>query len=115
MDDVTRRNALKLAAVGVATAGVGTAAAAEQKGAAAHADHVAQLATRIKDVHKCLADLSDPKATDELMRIIHKPGWTTIAEVMLVTASLDAIDAHAKALASQHQALLKAARAVGEK
>jgi hypothetical protein len=115
MDNVTRRKALKSAAAGVAAAGVGAAAAAGQEGTAAGPDHVAQLESRIKDVDRAMSDLAEAKVTQEILQIIHRPGWTTPAEALLVIAALDSMRAHATALAAHGQSLLKACRAVATK
>jgi hypothetical protein len=112
MDDVTRRNVLKSAAGGVATAGVGAAAAAEQEGTAAGADHLARIESRIKEIDRVMSDLADDKVTREMLQIIHRPGWTTPAEALFVMAALDSIQAQATALAAHRQALLKGCRAV---
>jgi hypothetical protein len=112
MDDVTRRSVLTAAAGGVAAAGVGAAAAAEQRGAGVGADHVARLESRIKEVEQALSAAADPKMTQEMLLIIHRPGFTTPAEVLLVTAALDSLHAQATALTSHRQALLNGCRAV---
>jgi len=65
----------------------------------------------LKSAHAILADSA---TTDELWRIIHNPGWTTPAERLLVTASLEYIIAQAKLLNNLQQNLLAGARAVGK-
>jgi hypothetical protein len=115
MDDVTRRNVLKMTAAGIVTTGVGAAAAAEQEGVNSTADHLARIESRIKDVDRAVSDLTDAKVTQELLQIIHRPGWTTPAEALLVLASLDSMHAQATALAAHKQSLLSACRAVSTK
>lgn len=45
--------------------------------------------------------------------IIHKPGWTTVAEFALVDASIDAMQRHVEAVADHYKRLVTAARWVG--
>ena len=49
-------------------------------------------------------------AQSELINIIHRPGWTTVQDVALVNASLDAIEQQVKAMEKLHQALVTGAR-----
>lgn len=65
----------------------------------------------LKTAHTALADNSE---VDELWKIIHFPGWTTVAERMLVAAGLEAIIAQTKQLTTLRQNLLAGARAVGK-
>jgi hypothetical protein len=64
----------------------------------------------LKSSHAILADTSD---WDELFRIIHQPGWTTIAEFTLVVNTLESIVAQTKQLTVLRQGLLAGAKAVG--
>ena len=75
---------------------------------------LAQLEAHIQALKNTHAILADSATTDELWRIIHNPGWTTLAERLLVTASLEYITAQAKLLNSLQQNLLAGARAVGK-
>ena len=49
---------------------------------------------------------------EEIISIIHKPGWTTPAEYVLVSGTVDRMHEQAKALASLRQTLLNGGRAV---
>jgi hypothetical protein len=49
---------------------------------------------------------------DELRPIVHGPGWTTIAEFMLVTLALDELNQHADAIRRARAHLVAAAKAV---
>jgi len=75
---------------------------------------LAQLEAHILALKNTHAILADSATTDELWRIIHTPGWTTSAERLLVTASLEYIIAQAKLLNGLQQNLLAGARAVGK-
>jgi hypothetical protein len=63
----------------------------------------------IKTAHAALADSSD---TDELFQIIHRPGWTTPAEVAFLTTALESIQTQTRQLATMRQSLLVAAKLV---
>lgn len=75
---------------------------------------LAQLEAHIQTLKTTHAVLADSATTDDLWRIIHNPGWTTVAERLLVTASLEHIIAQAKLLHNLQQNLLNGARAVGK-
>jgi tetrahydromethanopterin S-methyltransferase subunit G len=71
------------------------------------------LKSRIDRIDARLSDVSSQK--DELVRIIHKPGWTTVAEFALVEASLASIDKQLETTTSHYRELIQAAQQVGEK
>jgi hypothetical protein len=75
---------------------------------------LAQLEAHIQSLKSTHTVLADSATTDELWRIIHQPGWTTPAERMLVTSSLEYIVALAKLLNTLQQNLLAGAKAVGK-
>lgn len=75
---------------------------------------LSQLEAHIQALKSTHAILADSATTDELWKIIHNPGWTTPAERLLVTASLEYIIAQAKLLNNLQQNLLAGARAVGK-
>ncbi len=72
------------------------------------------LEAHIHAVKATLMTLADSSELDELLAIIHRPGWTTPAEGMLVTASLEYLAAQTKLVATLRQNLLAGARAVGK-
>ena len=74
-----------------------------------------QIESRCKTLTHHLKELADETDFNELMTIIHKPGWTTVAEFQLVNAVLDSMTAQAKHLADLKHALMAGARAVAIK
>jgi hypothetical protein len=60
-----------------------------------------------------MAQVADSADFEELISIIHRPGWTTVAEALLVAGVVEAMHAHTQALAGLKQALLAGSRAVG--
>jgi len=73
---------------------------------------IKQLESRCQEVSQNLRLAADDKHTSELLQIIHRPGWTTPAELLLVKGYLDSINAHAKLIANLKETLLAGARAV---
>ena len=76
---------------------------------------VKQLESRCKEVSQNLRMAADDKHTSELLQIIHRPGWTTPAEMLLVNGYLDSINSHAKLITNLKETLLAGARAVAPK
>jgi hypothetical protein len=76
---------------------------------------IKHIESRCKELTQNLKSLADEKELSELMTIIHRPGWTTPAEALLVNGYLDSMSAHAKHIANLKQTLLEGARAVGGK
>ena len=74
-----------------------------------------QLEAQIKELRANITHLSDPQAFDEFLRIIHHPGYTTVAEHTLVKGIVESMGMQTKNLTTLKQTLLTGARAVGTK
>jgi len=74
--------------------------------------HLQHLETRLNELHKSLTTLGDREPVSELINIIHRPGWTTIAEEAFFTGIVDAMHAQAKTLLAMRQVLLSGAAKV---
>lgn len=74
---------------------------------------VARLEAQVKEMSHSLKQLADGKEFEEFVLLIHRPGWTTPAEFMLVSGVVDSMLAQTKSLASLKQALLVGSRQVG--
>ena len=72
-----------------------------------------KLVAGIRGLQQAIGKLATDNNTEELMRIIHKPGWTTLAEFKLVSGMLDSAQDHADALNRHLRNLLQGARQVG--
>lgn len=72
-----------------------------------------RLEGRIKELSGHMSKMSSTDDFDELLVIIHRPGWTTPAELLLVAGLVDAMHEHAQAFATLRQALIHGSRAVG--
>jgi hypothetical protein len=73
---------------------------------------ITQLKARIEDLCQNLASVAEHKDFTELLQIIHRPGWTTIAEAMLISGVVDIMHTHTQTLARLKQLLLTGSRAV---
>lgn len=73
------------------------------------------LETRVKELCQNLMHLADDKDFQELIRIIHQPGWTAVAEASLVKGVIDSLHAQTNALVGLKQALIHRSRAITTK
>jgi len=77
-------------------------------------DHnIDMLATHIRGLQHAIAKLATDNHTEELMRIIHRPGWTTPAEFALMVAGLESARSQAEVLVKQLRGLAAGAGQVG--
>jgi hypothetical protein len=73
------------------------------------------LETKVRTLGEAISKVGDAKHAELLARIIHRPGWTTVAEHELVHAHLDAFHSQVSGLHKGLDALLAIARKIGEK
>ena len=73
---------------------------------------LSQMESHIKTIQTAHAALADTSELDELLLVIHRPGWTTLAEVGLVLTALESINVQTAQLNSLRQGLLAAANKV---
>jgi len=50
----------------------------------------------------------------ELIPIIHRPGWTTVAELALVAGLVESMIKHTELIGDLHSTLMRGAQAVGK-
>jgi hypothetical protein len=74
--------------------------------------HIYKLEKTIKELADSLARLGRGAHLHDLLRIIHKPGWTTKAELAFVNAILEHIGVQVRALDHLQHDLVEAARKV---
>jgi hypothetical protein len=72
-------------------------------------DHTKIIERHVGDLRKIIDDLAAPAPFEELLRIIHRPGWTTLAEVALVNLNLETLTATTRMLVRVKGDLIKAA------
>jgi hypothetical protein len=83
--------------------------------APASATHVDRFTQKLRAVKQAVASLPGDDFHNQLIQVIHRPGWTTIAEGMFFEALADSILAQTQHLAQLHQQLKAASEAVGQK
>jgi len=71
------------------------------------------LESGIRRLQKNIDGLRDDDGFAELLRIIHRPGWTTPAEFQLVFGLVEIIDSHLRALVTMRELLVRSSREVG--
>ncbi len=72
-----------------------------------------QLEGEIQALKTSHAALASGSSLDELLTIIHRPGWTTPAELAFVRTGLESVRAQTAQLNALTQGLLHAAKLVG--
>jgi len=78
-----------------------------------HKVDIQRLEKQITDVSDALAHLGTKEDFLHLIRIIHRPGWTTPAELAFLRASLEAMHAQARAMQAFRAELVRASEQVG--
>ncbi len=71
------------------------------------------MATKLRRIERSLGTLADGRYPQQLIPIIHRPGFTTVAEGMLIHALLDHVEHQADTLHRTCESLLAAAEKVG--
>lgn len=75
---------------------------------------IAKLEGQIKELDVLLKQQSNTQDVDELLHLIHNPGWTTIAEYALVVGVLEALTSQMKQVSALRGALINASRGIGK-
>lgn len=75
-------------------------------------EHVARLHERVERLQREFEATAKEASYPELLKIIHRPGWTTPAEMLLATAAVDNLIAQVVAVRQANQALMAGAREV---
>jgi hypothetical protein len=78
----------------------------------APADQVQRYERKLREVKQAVANLPGDDYHTELMKIVHRAGWTTLAEGIFFEALIESILAHTRDLAQLHQRLRAAFEAV---
>jgi len=76
------------------------------------ADHIRQFERKIIAAKQIYSNLPREDFYDQLFVIIHRPGWTTIAEGLFFEAALESLMTQSQHLAQLHHQILAAANAV---
>ena len=73
---------------------------------------VDELDKRLRDLRAAYASLGDTADFDEVLRIIHGPGWTTWPDILLINTVLDAAERAAEDARSLREALVEGALSI---
>ena len=76
-------------------------------------DHVETLEPKIRALQAGLNKIALDKRTEQLLVIIHKPGWTTPQEIEFVHAALDSLAHQIEGVDRAHEALVTIADKIG--
>jgi hypothetical protein len=77
------------------------------------AHDITALESKLRNLDQSFNKLTAAKLAQQLVDIIHRPGWTTLPEIMLVNAMVDHMQHQIDGLARAHENLLTAAQKVG--
>jgi hypothetical protein len=78
-----------------------------------HTEHIKRFEGKLNEVKQALASLPGDNFFNEINIIIHRPGWTTIAEGLFFENAVDAITVQTQRLAEMQNQLLAVSEAVG--
>jgi hypothetical protein len=81
----------------------------------ASADHVQRFERKLREVKQAIANLPGDEYHEELLKIVRRAGWTTLAEGIFFDALVESMLAHTRDLTQLHQRLKAAFEAVQEK
>ena len=70
---------------------------------------------KLREVKQAIANLPGEEYHEELLKIVRRAGWTTLAEGIFFDALVESMLAHTRDLAQLHQRLKAAFEAVQEK
>jgi hypothetical protein len=78
----------------------------------APADQIQRFERKLREVKQAVANLPGDEYHAELIKVVHRAGWTTLAEGIFFEALIESILAHTRDLAQLHQRLRAAFEAV---
>jgi hypothetical protein len=77
-------------------------------------EHTKTLEPKIRAIQEQLKQISSEKNTEQLITIIHRPGWTTVREAEFVHAMLDSLAHQVEGVSRAHGALVTVADKIGQ-
>ena len=81
----------------------------------ASAEHVQRFERKLREVKQAIANLPGDAYHEELLKVVRRAGWTTLAEGIFFDALVESMLAHTRDLTQLHQRLKAAFEAVQEK
>ena len=79
-----------------------------------HDNHVRQIQDKATGLSNALADLGRGSGVQELLRIIHFPGFTTVIDVAFIVSILDDMTDRVRGLAKMETNLVATSRMIVE-
>jgi hypothetical protein len=76
---------------------------------------IQQVARKLSALKTNLRSVAEDDVYDQLLKIIHRPGWTTPAEIAFFETVLNSVDAHTRLLSQLHKDLLRSSQLVEAK
>jgi hypothetical protein len=73
---------------------------------------IQQVARKLSALKTNLRSVAEDDVYDQLLQIIHRPGWTTPAEIAFFETVLNSVDAHTRLLSQLHKDLLRSSQLV---
>ena len=81
---------------------------------AAHKAQIVALEARLNLLGDKMMSFGNRQTITDLIPVIRRPGWTTLAEMAFAAGIVEAMLKHADAFAELHGALMKGSQAVGQ-
>jgi hypothetical protein len=81
----------------------------------APSDQLQRFERKLREVKQAIANLPDEEYHEELLKVVRRAGWTTLAEGIFFEALVESMLAHTRDLAQLHQRLKAAFEAVQDK
>lgn len=76
--------------------------------------HIEKIDRRLRELGAAFAGLGGTDDIEEMLKVIHAPGWTTLQEVFFVNSMLDVAEQTAANAAQQRAALREGVRLIAE-
>ena len=80
-----------------------------------HQKHIEKLGKHIEALSHDLAQVGNTEDLENLLLIIHRPGWTTLPEIAFASGIVESLHAQTKALIQLKSVLVKTSESVGVK
>jgi len=75
--------------------------------------NIHQIEQKLSAVKTNLKSVAQDEVYDQLLVIIHRPGWTTLAESAFFETVVDSMETHVRSLSKLQRDLLRASELVG--
>jgi hypothetical protein len=73
---------------------------------------IPRLEAKLKELKELCAKLSNDSDVNEMLQIIHRPGYTTVAEFALVSSTVESLVEQSRNVLTQRHALLVGSKEV---